>query len=432
VRGVSGEAQAVAAGGGSSDGSYDLIVVGAGIVGLATALRALEAAPGMRLLVLDKEAEVGQHQTGHNSGVIHRGVYYTPGSLKARLCVAGAEQMIAFCDEHEIPYRMCGKLIIAVDESEIPKLDELQRRGAENGVPGLRRIEGADIREIEPTAAGVAALHSPETAIVDFSLVARVMAREVTGRGGRITLSAAVTGIQEQPGQVAVRTASATYHASVLVTCAGLQSDQIAGLDGHAHTSDSGELRIIPFRGDYFELRPGRSSLSRGLIYPVPDARFPFLGVHFTPRITGEAWVGPNAVLAFAREGYRLQDVSLRDLYSTLSYPGFWRVAAAYWRTGIAEMWRGVSRRAFASALRRYVPEIRTGDLAARRAGVRAQAVARDGSLVDDFVITGTERVIHVRNAPSPAATSSLAIGEVIARRALDGGPADQGSPSAR
>jgi (S)-2-hydroxyglutarate dehydrogenase len=428
---MSGDAQAITAGGGRSDGAYDLIVVGAGIVGLATALRALEAAPGLRLLVLEKEAEVGQHQTGHNSGVIHRGIYYAPGSLKARLCVAGAEQMIAFCEEHAIPYRACGKLIIAVDESEIPKLDELERRGVENGVPGLRRVEAVDIREIEPKAVGVAALHSPETAIVDFSHVARVMAREVITRGGRIALSQPVTGIQEKPGQVDVRTTSATYHASALVTCAGLQSDQIARLDDTAHASDSGDLRIIPFRGDYFELQPGRSSLSRGLIYPVPDARFPFLGVHFTPRITGEAWVGPNAVLAFAREGYRLQDVSLRDLYSTLSYPGFWRVAATYWRTGIAEMWRGVSRKAFASALRRYVPEVRKGDLAARRAGVRAQAVARDGSLVDDFVITGTDRVVHVRNAPSPAATSSLAIGEVIARRALEGGgTAEQAHPS--
>jgi (S)-2-hydroxyglutarate dehydrogenase len=413
---------------GRPDGAYDIIVVGAGIVGLATALRALEAAPGLRLVVLDKEAQVGQHQTGHNSGVIHRGIYYVPGSLKATLCVAGAEQMMAFCDEHEIPYRACGKLIIAVDDSEVPKLKELQRRGTENGVPGLRWVEAADIREIEPTAVGVAALHSPETAIVDFSLVAQAMARAVSQRGGRIVLSQAVVGIHESPGQVEVRTTSATYRASTLVTCAGLQSDRVARLDGRAQQPDSGELRIIPFRGDYFELRPGRSSLSRGLIYPVPDDRFPFLGVHFTPRVTGEAWVGPNAVLAFAREGYRLQDVSLRDLSSTLTFPGFWRVAAKFWRTGMAEMWRGVSRKAFASALRRYVPELRDGDLATRRAGVRAQAVARDGSLVDDFVITGSDRVIHVRNAPSPAATSALAIGEVIARRALgDGDTADAG-----
>jgi L-2-hydroxyglutarate oxidase LhgO len=394
-----------------------VIVVGAGIVGLATALHILEEEPGLSLLVVDKEREVGAHQTSHNSGVIHRGIYYVPGSLKAQLCVEGARRLTAFCDERGIPYRLIGKLIVATGESELPALRELQRRGEANGVPRLRWLDGNEIREIEPHAVGVAALHSPETGIVDFGAVVKAYATEVERRGGMIRLGARVTGLNDRRDHMEVRTEGEALRAAMVVTCGGLQSDRLAAM---TEPRGGRKLRIVPFRGDYYFLRPSRVGLVRGLIYPVPDARFPFLGVHFTPRMDGGVWLGPNAVLAFAREGYRLTDFSLGDLGGTLAFPGFWRLAARYWRTGAAEMWRDLSRRAFARALQRYVPALSTGDLVGHASGVRAQAVASDGSLVDDFTITGGGRVVHVRNAPSPAATSSLAIGEVIGTRVLE------------
>lgn len=393
----------------------DVIVVGAGIVGLATAMQLLRREPQLTVLVLDKEAQVGRHQSGHNSGVIHRGVYYRPGSLKAGLCVAGAERLTRFCAEREIPFRLVGKLIIAADEAELPALDELERRGRANGVPNLRRLAGSEIGDVEPHAVGVAALHSPQTGIVDFGRVAAAYAEVFEAAGGTVRLGARVSGLDERDGEVDVRIGGDLLHAEVVVTCGGLHSDRLAAMGAITGR----DIRIVPFRGDYYLLRADRASLVRGLIYPVPDTRFPFLGVHFTPRMDGEVWLGPNAVLAFAREGYRLHTISVGDLADTLRFAGFWRMAAHYWRVGAAEMWRDVSRKAFARALRRYLPEIRDSDLVGHASGVRAQAVAADGSLVDDFDISGEGRVMHVRNAPSPAATSSLAIGEWIAERAI-------------
>jgi (S)-2-hydroxyglutarate dehydrogenase len=394
---------------------YDVLVVGAGIVGLASALRLLERHPGLRLAIVDKEPEIGRHQTGHNSGVLHRGVYYAPGSLKARLCVQGAEELTAYCAERGIPVTEAGKVIVALDQSELPALDELHRRASANGVPDLELIGPERLRELEPHVAGVRALHSPRTAVVDFSAVARAYADDVQLRGAELLLGEEVRAIHEASDHVTVETRSGTHAATHLVACAGLQSDRVAAMSDR--TADR-ELRIVPFRGDYYVLRPERRNLVRGLIYPVPDPRFPFLGVHFTIRHDGEVWAGPNAVLAFAREGYGRFDLSPRELAGTLGYPGFWRVAGRYWRTGAGEMWRDYVRSAFGRALRRYVPEVRNEDLLAGPSGVRAQAVGRDGSLVDDFLVTRTGRSLHVRNAPSPAATSSLAIGTLIAERA--------------
>lgn len=391
-------------------------MVGAGIVGLATALHLLEREPALSVLVVDKESKVGAHQTTHNSGVIHRGIYYAPGSLKAELCVEGARRLTTFCDAHGIAYRLIGKLIVAADGSEVPALRELQRRGEANAVPELRWIESDEIRAIEPYAVGAAALHSPLTGIVDFGAVVKAYSAEVQRRGGMIRLASEVTELREQPTHVQVTAGGASYRAAMVVTCAGLQSDRLAGMTEALRTP---KLRIVPFRGDYYFLRPDQLRLVRGLIYPVPDRRFPFLGVHFTPRMDGSVWLGPNAVLAFAREGYRLGDVSVRDLRATLGYEGFWRLAARHWRSGAVEMWRDLSRRAFARSLQRYVPSMREEYLVGRSSGVRAQAVASDGALVDDFAITGEGRAVHVRNAPSPAATSSLAIGEVIGTRVL-------------
>jgi L-2-hydroxyglutarate oxidase LhgO len=394
---------------------YDVLVVGAGIVGLASALRLLERHPGLRLAIVDKEATIARHQTGHNSGVVHRGVYYTPGSLKARLCVRGAAELIDYCATAGIPVREAGKVIVALDASELPALDELHRRATANGVPDLELIGPERLRELEPHAAGVRALYSPRTSVVDFGAVARAFADDVVRRGGEILLGQEVRAIGEGSDAVTVETGSTTLSAAHLIACAGLQSDVVAAMSERRAGRD---LRIIPFRGDYYVLRPERRDLVRGLIYPVPDPRFPFLGVHFTIRHDGEVWAGPNAVIAFRREGYGRFDFSLRELGGTLGYRGFWRVARRYWRTGAGEMWRDYVRRAFVAALRRYVPEVRGEDLLPGPSGVRAQAVARDGSLVDDFLVTRTGRSLHVRNAPSPAATSSLAIGALIADRA--------------
>lgn len=394
---------------------FDVVVVGAGIVGLATARRLLERRPGLRLAVVEKEAQVGFHQTGRNSGVIHRGVYYAPGSLKARLCLEGARLLTAFCDAHEIPYRLCGKVIVALHSAELPALDELERRGRANGVPGLRRIGRDELHELEPAVVGVAALHSPETGIVDFTRVAAALADEVRSRGGEIRLSTAVRRLSERRDDVQVETDAGELSTRAVIAAAGLHADRLAQM---TDPDAARAMRIVPFRGDYHRLRPERVGVARGLIYPVPDPRFLFLGVHLTPTMDGSVLAGPNAVLAFAAEGYRLRDIRLRELARTLTFPGFWRLARRYWRTGAAEMWRDVSRHAFGAALRRYVPEIRDDDLLPARSGVRAQALARDGRLVDDFAFTTSRRTIHVRNAPSPAATSSLAIADYIAERA--------------
>ena len=387
------------------------MVVGAGILGLAVARELLARSPGLSLTVLEKEAAIAQHQTGHNSGVIHSGIYYAPGSLKAELCVEGSRRMYEFCAEKEIPTERCGKVIVAADESEVPRLEDLKRRGEANGVPGLVEIEADRLAELEPNVTGVRALHSPETGIVDFKLVARALANEVVERGGRIVTGHAVTGISSNGGGARVSTSRGEFSARRLVTCAGLQSDRLAVMTGAPPTP-----RIVPFRGTYYALSEQARSLVNGLVYPVPDPTFPFLGVHFTKQISGEMWAGPNAVLAFGREGYRLRDLRRQDLWETLSYRGFRRMVRRYWRTGVSEAWGEVSKRAFVKAMRKQVPAIGVRDLGARHAGVRAQAVAEDGTLLDDFWLDEAPNVTHIRNAPSPAATSSLA----LARRIVD------------
>ena len=390
----------------------DVLVVGGGIVGLAAAREILTRRPGVSLAVLDKESSVGRHQTGHNSGVIHSGIYYAPGSLKARLCVEGASLMYEFCEGHGIPADRCGKLIVATTESELPALDELYRRGTANGVPGLEMVGPAGIREREPHCAGIRAIWSPGTGIVDFSRVAEAMAGDVTRLGGEILTGHMVVGLTAAAGSISVRTGRGEFTAARVLTCAGLHSDRVAMMSGAPE-----EPHIVPFRGDYWQLRPERRHLARNLIYPVPDPKFPFLGVHFTRRITDDAvWLGPNAVLALAREGYRRSSLRLSDLTHTLGYPGFRRMARRYWRTGATEVYRDLSKRAFVAACQRFVPELTHTDVMPGPSGIRAQSVARDGALVDDFVfnIQGNQ-LMHVRNAPSPAATSCLAIGQLIA-----------------
>jgi len=390
----------------------DVLVVGGGIVGLAAAREILTRRPGVSLAVLDKESSVGRHQTGHNSGVIHSGIYYAPGSLKARLCVEGASLMYEFCEGNGIPADRCGKLIVATTDSELPALDELYRRGTANGVPGLEMVGPAGIREREPHCAGIRAIWSPGTGIVDFSRVAEAMAGDVTRLGGEILTGHMVVGLTAAAGSISVRTGRGEFTAARVLTCAGLHSDRVAMMSGAPE-----EPHIVPFRGDYWQLRPERRHLARNLIYPVPDPKFPFLGVHFTRRITDDAvWLGPNAVLALAREGYRRSSLRLSDLTHTLGYPGFRRMARRYWRTGATEVYRDLSKRAFVAACQRFVPELTHTDVMPGPSGIRAQSVARDGALVDDFVfnIQGNQ-LMHVRNAPSPAATSCLAIGQLIA-----------------
>jgi L-2-hydroxyglutarate oxidase len=400
--------------------TYDVAVVGAGIVGLAAARELLHRRPGLRLALVDKEPRIGVHQTGHNSGVIHSGIYYAPGSLKARLCVEGARELYAYCERGGIPTERCGKVIVATDESEMGRLRTLQERGVANGVEGLELIGRERLRELEPHAAGIGALWSPATGIVDFSLVAQRYALDVREAGGEVHTGRALLSLGLQPDRVVLETPAGDLEARRVITCAGLQSDRVAGLSGGAR-----EPRIVPFRGDYWQLRPEARHLCRNLIYPVPDPAFPFLGVHATRRIgTGEVWLGPNAVLAFAREGYGRFDLRPRDLGQALLNPGFRRLARRYWRMGAAEMWRDYSKRAFWRSVRRYLPDVRLADMVPGPAGVRAQALDAGGGLVDDFVVdVQGDRVLHVRNAPSPAATSSLAIGRLIAdtaQRALD------------
>jgi (S)-2-hydroxyglutarate dehydrogenase len=394
---------------------HDLAVVGAGIVGLASARELLNRRPGLRVVVIDKEPRIGAHQTGHNSGVIHSGIYYAPSSLKARLCVAGAREMYAYCDGHGIPTERCGKVIVATDESELGRLSALFERGRANGVEGLEMIGPERLREIEPQCAGIRALWSPCTGIVDFSLVARSYALEVQNAGGELQTGRELLAMKSVKDRVVLETATGEIEARHVITCAGLYADRVARLSGGAK-----EPQIVPFRGDYWELRPEARHLCRNLIYPVPDPAFPFLGVHATRRIgTGEVWLGPNAVLAFSREGYRRFDVRPRDLTQALLNRGFQRLARRYWRMGAVEMWRDFSKRAFWKSVRRYLPAVALEDMVRGPSGVRAQALDRAGALVDDFVVDQQgDRILHVRNAPSPAATSSLAIGRLIANTA--------------
>jgi L-2-hydroxyglutarate oxidase LhgO len=391
-------------------------VVGAGIVGLAVARRLAQRRPDARITVVDKEDDVAVHQTGHNSGVVHAGLYYQPGSLKAQLCTRGRGLLRRFCAEHGLPYDECGKLVISRNAEELPALREIERRATENGVPGLRRLSGAELREIEPEAVGEAALHSPHTAIVDFRAIARAMADDLRQQGHDIRLGFEVTAIQrEVGGGVVVCSGEEAVAVDRLVVCAGLQTDRVSQLAG-----DEKNPAVVPFRGEYYRLVPERSHLVRGLIYPVPDPRFPFLGVHFTRRVDGGVDVGPNAVLALAREGYRWGNIRLGELFRTLAWPGMRPMARQYWRTGLAEMRGSLSRRLFLAAAREFVPALADDDVEKAPAGVRAQAVDRDGTLVDDFRIHRIGPVVTVRNAPSPAATSSLAIGEYVAERVLE------------
>lgn len=391
---------------------FDVAVVGGGIVGLATAYRLLERRPSLRLVLLEKEAELAGHQSGHNSGVVHAGLYYPAGSRKAVLCREGKAELEAFCDAHAIPLVRCGKLVAAVSAAEVAGLEALASRAEANGVPGLERVGPERIAEIEPHAAGVAGLYSPTTGVVDFGRVARACADEVRVRGGEIRVGWRVDALGRlADGDWLVRSAVVgELRTRAVIACAGLWSDRVAAMTG-----DAGAQRIVPFRGDYLRLRPEARRLVRALIYPVNDPRFPFLGIHLTRRIDGEVWAGPNAVLALAREGYGRAGFSPSELASTLGYRGFLRLSARCWRSGAAEMWRDVWRPAFVAAVRRYVPELRDQDFETGPSGVRAQSVRLDGKLVDGFAIRGSGRIIHLRNAPSPAATASLAIGRLLA-----------------
>jgi L-2-hydroxyglutarate oxidase len=387
--------------------SYDVAIIGAGIIGLATGLALTEDRPGLRLAVIDKETGVGAHQTGHNSGVLHSGIYYRPGSLKARLCLEGAEQMVAFCDENDVPLARQGKVIVATKSSELAGLDELERRGKANGVEA-HRVGPGELGELEPHAAGIAALHVPSAGVVDFSRVADAMAQVLVDRGVDILVDTNVVGIRTTATAVELQTNRQPVSTGYVVNCAGLHADRVATLAGVEPS-----VRIVPFRGEYYRL--GRSDLVNTAIYPVPDLDLPFLGVHITRLVGGEVEAGPNAVLALAREGYRWGDISPRDLGSTLAYRGSWRLGRRHWRSGTAEMYRSISKKRFAVAVGRLVPEVTAADLSRSGSGVRAQAVAPNGSLVDDFVITRSDASLHVLNAPSPGATASLAIGRYIA-----------------
>lgn len=388
----------------------DIAVIGAGIVGLATARELTRRHPGLSLAILEAESRVAAHQTSHSSGVIHAGIYYPAGSLKARLCVDGARELYEYCDERELGARRCGKLIVALSAHELDGLAELERRGRANGVAGLRRLDAAELREVEPAAAGMAGLHSPNTGVVDFEAVARSYAGDALDAGATLALGHAATELRPDNGHVVVRHARGKTRARYAVACAGLWSDRLAtGAGGAA------DPRIVPFRGAYLRLRPERAGLVQSLIYPVPDPALPFLGVHLTRGHDDEVLIGPTALLSPARDAYRLRRVRARDLAETLAWPGTWRMARRFWRTGATELRHAASRRALVADARRYVPELRATDVVAGPAGVRAQALGRDGRLVDDFVITRTERALHVRNAPSPAATSALALARLIA-----------------
>jgi (S)-2-hydroxyglutarate dehydrogenase len=402
--------------------NFDILVIGAGIVGLSAAMEVTRRFPQLRLAVLEKETEPAQHQSGHNSGVIHSGIYYKPGSLKARLCVEGAAAMVEFCRRHEIAHEICGKVVVATSEAELPRLEELRRRGAANGLHGVRELGPEQLRELEPHSAGIRALHVPSTGITDYPAVCRKYAEIVIGNGGQLFTGTAVTEIIQRGRETVVETTRGPFAASYIINCAGLHSDRIVRMAGQRP-----EVMIIPFRGEYYELAPEREGLVRSLIYPVPDPALPFLGVHFTRHVHGGVEAGPNAVLAFSREGYRRSDADTADVLTMLTFPGFWRMGMKQWRTGIDEFYRSLSKEAFTRALQKLLPEIRSEDLKTGGAGVRAQAVRRDGSLLDDFYFVQGENMLHVCNVPSPAATASLPIGRSVvdmAAQALDQKPA--------
>ncbi len=393
---------------------HDFIIVGGGIVGLATALKLLQTNPGLKILVIEKEKEVARHQTGNNSGVIHSGLYYKPGSLKAVNCIRGYNLLIAFCQEHSVPYDLCGKVVVATEAKELPLLKNLYDRGEQNGLKDFKMLKAEELKEFEPHVKGLAGFFVPQTGIVNYKIVAEKYADEIRKSGGQIILGEKVVNIVSEVKNIFVETDQSSFRCSVLINCAGLYSDKVARL-----SSQNINVKIIPFRGEYYKIKKDREYLVKNLIYPVPDPNFPFLGVHFTRMMKGGVEAGPNAVLAFSREGYRKSDINLKELGETLAWPGFQKVAAKYWRTGLGEMYRSFSKGAFTKALQKLIPEIGENDLVEGGAGVRAQACDKTGGLVDDFLIYEEKQVINVCNAPSPAATSSLSIGESIAAMAL-------------
>jgi L-2-hydroxyglutarate oxidase LhgO len=405
--------------------NLDILVIGAGLVGLSAAMEATRRFPHFRLAVLEKETEPAQHQSGHNSGVIHSGIYYKPGSLKARHCVEGAAAMVEFCRRREIAHEICGKVIVATSEAELPRLEELRRRGIANGLQGVRELGPEQLRELEPHSAGIRALHVPSTGITDYPAVCRKYAEIVVANGGQLFTGHEVTGIVRRGREMVVESTRGAFATNYIINCAGLHSDRIVRMAGQRP-----EVMIIPFRGEYYELAHGREGLVRSLIYPVPDPALPFLGVHFTRHVHGGVEAGPNAVLAFSREGYRRSDADTGDVLTMLTFPGFWRMGMKQWRTGVDEFYRSLSKEAFTRALQKLLPEIRSEDLKTGGAGVRAQAVRRDGSLLDDFYFVRGENMLHVCNVPSPAATASIPIGRTVvdmAAQALDQKPAVAG-----
>ena len=391
------------------DRQYDVVVVGGGIIGLATSMKLTQDFPNLKVAVLEKEEEVAQHQTGHNSGVIHAGIYYAPGSQKANFCSTGGKFLRDFCDEYGIAYDMCGKLIVATDDSEVPQLEELFKRGTENGAQGLRMVNQEEIKDIEPYSAGVKAILSPNTGIIDYFEVSQAYATRMRENGGDLLTNVKVISIENKDNLVYINTTSGTVVAKYVLNCAGLHADTVARMMG----VDVG-VKIVPFRGEYFSMIPEKEHMVKGLIYPVPDPSMPFLGVHFTRRINGSVEAGPNAVLAFAREGYKKTDVNLKDTFGTLSYPGFWKMSAKYWKVGVQEQYRSLVKGVFVKSLQKLMPEITGDDLGDPGAGVRAQAIDSNGGLLQDFAIEASANAIHVLSAPSPGATSSLTISEYI------------------
>ncbi|MEO9871261.1 L-2-hydroxyglutarate oxidase [Ekhidna sp.] len=394
---------------------YNVVVIGGGIVGLASALKIKEKNPNYKVAVIEKERNIAQHQTGHNSGVIHSGLYYKPGSFKAKNCVDGYNMLLDFCNEEGIPYELCGKIVVATNESQLSSLHTLQERGEANGLKNIKKLSADELKEYEPHVAGVSGLYVPQTGIIDYKLVADKYADKFKHFGGEIFSSNKLMSFKEERGFIHVHTENERLTTRLVVNCSGLYSDKVAKLTGAKI-----DFKIVPFRGEYYKIKPAKEHLVKNLIYPVPDPNFPFLGVHFTRHIDGGIEAGPNAVLAFAREGYSKNQVNMKELLGTLFYPGFMRVAYKYWRTGIGEMYRSYSKGAFTKALRELIPEIEKKDLIKGGAGVRAQACDRKGGLIDDFLVVEHDKFINVGNAPSPAATSSLAIGERVAQMAIE------------